>query len=75
MSELDLTKEKIAYLKIWLGILVVTDISLFGWLISNLGTASALMMSAGVLATIVITTGVIFLHRRISSQIEYLRGL
>ena len=27
MSELDVAKEEIAYLKIWLGILVVTDIS------------------------------------------------
>lgn len=27
MSELDVAKEKIAYLKVWLGILVITDIS------------------------------------------------
>ena len=37
MSELDVAKEKIAYLKVWLGILVVTDISTFAWLISNVG--------------------------------------
>jgi hypothetical protein len=36
MSELDVAREKIAYLKVWLGILVVTDISTFGWLISSL---------------------------------------
>ena len=41
MSELDLAKEQIAYLKFWLGILVVTDISLFGWLITN--TAGGLL--------------------------------
>ena len=35
MSELDVAKEQIAYLKFWLGVMVVTDISLFGWLISN----------------------------------------
>ena len=40
MSELDVAKEKIAYLKVWLGILVVTDISTFGWLISNVDTAT-----------------------------------
>jgi len=32
MSDLDVAKEEIAYLKVWLGILVVTDISTFGWL-------------------------------------------
>jgi hypothetical protein len=31
MSELDVAKEQIAYLKLWLGIMVVTDISLIGW--------------------------------------------
>ena len=40
MSELDVAKEKIAYLKVWLGILVITDISTFGWLISNVDTAT-----------------------------------
>jgi hypothetical protein len=30
MSEADVLKEKIAYLKLWLGIRVVTDISLVG---------------------------------------------
>lgn len=30
MSELDILKEKIAYLKVWLGIAVVTDITLVG---------------------------------------------
>lgn len=44
MSELDIAKEKIAYLKIWLGILLVTDISVVGWFVSNLGTATALLL-------------------------------
>lgn len=40
MSELDLAKEEIAYLKLWLGIIVVTDISLVGWFVSNYQIAS-----------------------------------
>jgi len=44
MSELDVAKEQIAYLKVWLGILVVTDISLVGWLASNIATAKALSL-------------------------------
>jgi hypothetical protein len=35
MSKLDVAKERIAYLKFWLGVLVVTDISLVGWLVSR----------------------------------------
>ena len=42
MSDLDLVKEEIAYLKVWLGILVVVDISTFGWLISNVAEAATL---------------------------------
>ena len=35
MSQLDVLKEKIAYLKLWLGIIVVIDLSLVGWLLGN----------------------------------------
>jgi hypothetical protein len=47
MSELDIAKENIAYLKVWLGILVVTDISMAGWLISNGDTASRVLLAGG----------------------------
>src|SRR2546425_10197427 len=49
MSDLDVAKEEIAYLKIWLGILVVTDISTFGWLISNVAEAITLLLWAAVI--------------------------
>ena len=35
MAKIDVIKEKINYLKVWLGIFVVTLISLVGWTISN----------------------------------------
>jgi len=44
MSELDVAKEKIAYLKVWLGILPVTDISTFGWLVSNVDSSTTLLL-------------------------------
>ena len=75
MSETDFTKEQIAYLKVWLGILVVTDISLVGWLASNIASASSILIFAVVIAVIVATTGVVFLHRRIEQRIESLREL
>jgi hypothetical protein len=73
MSELDVVKEQIAYLKFWLGILVITDISLFGWLLSNVGSANLLLVSGGCFAVVAITVGIILLHRRIERQIESLR--
>jgi len=75
VSELDVAKEQIAYLKFWLGVLVVTDISLFGWLISNADRASASLLVAGCLAVIAITSGIALLHRRIERHIQDLRRL
>lgn len=75
MSELDVAKEQIAYLKFWLGAMVVTDISLFGWLISNTTSATAQLIIAACLAVIAITAGIALLHRRIERQIQALRRL
>ncbi|MFQ5745176.1 MAG: hypothetical protein ACE5HV_16580 [Acidobacteriota bacterium] len=75
MSELDVAKEQIAYLKFWLGVMVVTDISLFGWLLSNATSAISRLLVAGTLAAIAITAGIALLHRRIERQIQELRGL
>ena len=75
MSELDIAKEQIAYLKLWLGILVVTDISVFGWLISNLGSATAPLLWGAVIAVAALTAGIVLLHRRIQRHIDSLEGL
>jgi cell division protein FtsX len=75
MSELDVAKEKIAYLKVWLGILVVTDISTFGWLISNVGTSAASLLWAAVIAVVAFTIGILLLHRQIDRHIQSLSGL
>ena len=75
MSELDVAKEKIAYLKIWLGILAVTDISVFGWLVSSLGTATALLLLGAVIAVVALTAGVLLIHRRIERHIRSLKGM
>jgi hypothetical protein len=75
MSDLDVAKEKIAYLKVWLGILVVTDISTFGWLISNVDSAAALLLWAAVIAVVALTVGIVVLHRRIDRHIQSLKEL
>jgi hypothetical protein len=75
MSELDVAKEQIAYLKFWLGVLVVTDISLFGWLLSNATSADLRMVLGGCFAAVTLTLGILFLHRRIGRQIQSLREI
>jgi hypothetical protein len=75
MSELDVAKEQIAYLKLWLGIMVVTDISLIGWFIGNYERASTGLLITDLVAIAVVSAGIMELHRRIERQIEHLREL
>jgi len=60
MSQLDIVKETIAYLKFWLGVLVVSDISLVGWLLTNAGAESDLKTGGAILGTIIITVAVLY---------------
>jgi len=75
MSELDMLKEKIAYLKLWLGILVMTNISLIGWLVLNYETTKLLLVVSDIAAIVMIAVGILVLHRRIGGEIDRLRRL
>ena len=75
MSELDLIKEKIGYYKVWLGIMVITDISLVGWLVGNYASASLMIVGGCILSIYLITGGIAFIHWRIGRHIEKLRNL
>jgi hypothetical protein len=75
MSELDHLREEVAYLKFWLGIVVVTDISLAGWLISSSGTAATYTVFFAVAGLILLSAGIVLLHRRIELRIAKVREL
>ncbi|HET9679162.1 MAG TPA: hypothetical protein VFP95_01220 [Gammaproteobacteria bacterium] len=75
MPEIDVIKTQITYLQVWLGIMVVTDISLFGWLVTHVGASPLRLVLGCSIAVIVITAGIYFLHRRIERYIESLREL
>lgn len=75
MSQLDIVKETIAYLKFWLGVMVVSDISLVGWLLSNAGVVSVLMPFGAVIGIGVITASAFFVHKRIEYLISTLKEL
>ena len=70
MSELDRLREQIAYLKFWQGIVVVTDISLAGWLISASDTAALLTFALAVAGVVLLSLGIVILHRQIERRID-----
>ena len=75
MSELDHLREEVAYLKFWLGIVVVTDISLAGWLLSSSDTAAPYTVFFAVAGLILLSAGIVVLHRRIERRISRIKEL
>jgi hypothetical protein len=57
-------------LKFWQGVVVVTDISLAGWLISAGDTAHPVTVFLVVLGLVLLSFGIVVLHRQIERRIE-----
>lgn len=70
VAQLDRLKEQVAYLKLWQGIVVVTDISLAGWLISAGDAAHPITVFLAVLGLVLLSFGIVVLHRQIERRIE-----
>ena len=70
MSELDRLKEQVAYLKFWQGIVVVTDISLAGWLVSASNTAALLTVVLAIAGVVLLSVGIVVLHCQIERRID-----
>lgn len=75
MSELDRIKEQLVYLRFWLGIMVVTDISLVGWLASTVDTATTALLIFAIAGIVVLSLGIFLLHRQIERRIEQIGRL
>ena len=75
MSKVDVAKEQIAYLKLWLGIVIVTDISLVGWLLGSFRAAEWPLITGDILAIMGISRACYSLHERIESSIAKLEEL
>jgi len=75
MSKLDLAKEQIAYLKLWLGIMVAVGISLTGWLLSNFQSVDWILVLADIVALLAIGFGGYTIHNRIEAKIAVLKEL
>lgn len=70
MSELDRLKEQLAYLRFWLGIMVVTEITLVGWLISTPDTANPVLWSLAAVGALALGIGIFIVHRQIERRID-----
>ena len=70
MSELDRLKEQLVYLRFWLGIMVVTEITLVGWLISTPNTADPVLWSLAAIGAVLLGVGIFIVHRQIERRIQ-----
>ena len=75
MSELDRLKEQLVYLRFWQGIMVVTDLSLVGWLVSTADTATPTLLSFAIVGIVVLSLGIFLIHRQIERRIEHIGRL
>ena len=63
MAKIDRLKEEIGWLKLVFGVLVAIDASLVGWLAQNYANANWVLVVCGVIATAVVTLGVVRINR------------
>ena len=75
MAKIDEIKEELNYLKVWLGIIVITTISLISWLINNYETTSNIKIIADIIAIFVLTITILFIDKNIKKKIKTLREL
>lgn len=73
--ERDYLKEEVAYLKFWLGITVVTGISLAGWLISSSHAAPQYLVLLAVVGLLLLSRVIVLLHRLIAYRIARIKEL
>jgi len=75
MSELDRLKEQLVYLRFWLGIMVVTEITLVGWLISTSISSNATLWFIGAFGAVLLGSGIFLVHRQIERRIDQMGKL
>ena len=75
MAKIDEIKEELNYLKVWLGVIVLTTISLISWLINHYEVSSNLKVIGDVIAIIVLTVSIIIIDKKIKEKIKLLKDL
>jgi len=75
MAKVDEVKEELNYLKVWLGIIVITTISLVSWLINNYEISSKIKTVADIVAIFSLTITILIIDKKIKNKIKNLRDL
>jgi Na+/alanine symporter len=75
MSKMDEIKEEIGWLKVWLGILVVTMFGMIGWGISHIGKVSSLLLILDGVAIVIIAMIVAIINFTAIKKIRSLKDL
>jgi len=75
MSALDRLKEQLVYLRFWLGIMVVTEITLVGWLISTPATANPTLWFIAAFGAVLLGVGIYLVHRQVERRIDQIGKL
>lgn len=75
MSELDRLREQLVYLRLWLGIVVVAEISLIGWLASAVESAPTRLLALAIATAVLLGLGILMLHRQIQRRIDHIGKL
>ena len=75
MPKIDEVKEEINYLKVWLGLVVVTNIGLISWLVNNYEASSFVKVVSDVVAIVVLTVAILIIDKKIKEKIRKLKDL
>jgi hypothetical protein len=75
VPQLDRLKEQLVYLRFWLGIMVVTEITLVGWLISTPTSANATLWFIAAFGALCLGVGILLVHRQIEHRIDQIGKL
>ncbi|MEW6690033.1 MAG: hypothetical protein AB1452_13185 [Pseudomonadota bacterium] len=75
MPELDRLKEQLTYLRFWLGIMVVTEITLVGWLISTPTSTDSTLWFIGAFGAVVLGAAIYLVHRQVERRIDQMGKL
>jgi hypothetical protein len=75
MAKIDEIKEELNYLKVWLGIIVITTIGLISWLINNYEISSDIKIIGAIISIVTLTLSIIKIDKNIKNKIRSLKDL
>jgi uncharacterized membrane protein YhaH (DUF805 family) len=75
MSQLDKTKEKIAQLKYWLGVLLGAFVALSTWLFNNINSAELWQIAVVSILLLIFAILIFKLNAKMTAQIERLEDV